>query len=193
MVYGIVYKHTNKITGKVYIGQTIQLDNLERRFRHSDKTHHSYKSCPAFFNALNKYGWENFITERLYSAFDRETLNRAEEKFIIQYNSVAPNGYNSSMMVDGSIVFTPEIKKKISDARKANSKKKKELGIITIAATRKHHIFVEGLECKNCARCKVTKPLNQYNKYKKRWDGLHNYCNVCQNGLRMDHYNKKKG
>ena len=190
MIYGLVYKHTNKITGKTYIGQTIQLDNLERRFRHSDKTHHSYKSCPAFKNALDKYGWENFITEYLYYAFDRESLNRAEEKFIIQYNSVAPNGYNSSMMVDGSIVFTPEIKKKMADAKTAYWNRIKESGVEIIPHNKKFHIFVNGEECKNCARCKETKPIAQYNKYKKRWDGLHLYCKICHFKIKKEQENK---
>ena len=150
-LHGYIYKHTNKINNKVYIGQTIQVTNVERRFRHKDITYHSYKSCPAFFNALNKYTWDNFTTELIYSAFDQEALNNAEEYFINFYNSVAPNGYNASTITNGSIVFTDEIKKKISDARKEYYNNLEEP---IVAWNKKEHTVINNVECKHCfANC----------------------------------------
>lgn len=183
-LHGVIYKHTNKITNKSYIGQTIQVDNIQRRFRHSDSTHNSYKSCPAFFNALNKYGWAQFDTELLYSSFDQESLNKAEEYFINLYNSVAPNGYNSSMMVNGSVKFTEEIKKKISDSRKLYYSK---LEVRPVGPNRKEHIFINSIEHKHCSTCEVVKPLTEYQKNSNRWDGLHSYCKPCANARRREY------
>lgn len=180
-LHGYIYKHTNKINNKVYIGQTIQVANVERRFRHKDTTYHSYKSCPAFFNALNKYTWDNFTTELIYSAFDQEALNNAEEYFINFYNSVAPYGYNASTVTNGSIVFTDEIKKKMSDARKEYYS---NLDTPIIACNRKSHIIIDNIEHKECSKCKEVKVLNDFNKYSTRWDGLHTYCKVCHTKYR---------
>lgn len=187
-LFGVIYKHYNKANGKVYIGQTIQVDNLDRRFRKQDSTHHSYKSCPAFFNALNKHSWAQFDTEILYSAFDQEALNKAEEYFINFYNSLVPNGYNTSMMVDGSVKFTPEIKAKLSASRKAyyNS-----LGIIPEAVNKKKHIMINEVPHKECARCLKIKSVSEFGKYAKKWDGLNGYCKKCNSSYRR-YYKQEK-
>ena len=49
----IIYKHTNKINGKSYIGQTIQKPS--RRWR--DGKHYIDQ---IFGVAIKKYGWDNF-------------------------------------------------------------------------------------------------------------------------------------
>ena len=55
-----IYMHKNKINGKVYIGQTYT--SLRARF---GKNGIGYKGCPIFYNAIQKYGWDNFEHEIL--------------------------------------------------------------------------------------------------------------------------------
>ena len=50
-----IYMHKNKINGKVYIGQTCT--SLEERF---GKNGIRYKGSTYFYNAIQKYGWDNF-------------------------------------------------------------------------------------------------------------------------------------
>jgi len=49
-----VYKHVNKINGKVYIGQTC---SLETRWSRNGQ---NYINCPRFYSAIKKYGWDGF-------------------------------------------------------------------------------------------------------------------------------------
>lgn len=41
------------------------------------------------------------------------------------------------------------------------------------------HVFVDGTECKICARCGHMKPLSEYYRNKNCKDGIHLYCNEC--------------
>ncbi len=52
-----LYYYENKINGKMYIGQTDK-KTLEAR---AGKDQIQYKGCKAFYNAIQKYGWNNFI------------------------------------------------------------------------------------------------------------------------------------
>lgn len=83
----VVYRHTNKINGKVYIGQSC--DVLDR-WRCNGK---NYFNSPKFFNAIKKYGWDNFTHEILYSNLDQTTADFIEKKLIAKYDSIK-NGYN---------------------------------------------------------------------------------------------------
>ena len=55
---GVIYKYTNKINGKVYIGQTVH-ENL-RRNEHKCHSKTRLHTQSAFYNAIDKYGWDNF-------------------------------------------------------------------------------------------------------------------------------------
>ncbi len=104
---GIIYKHVNKINGKIYIGQTIQ--DPRRRFR-PGKLASAYKSCIAFHNAVTKYGESNFETIFLEENVNESDLISREEHYITKYDSSNPEkGYNIKSIVDNKIVFTDEI------------------------------------------------------------------------------------
>ena len=57
-----IYKVTNKLNGKCYIGKTIY--NLEERKKGHLKVRYT-RNYP-FYNAINKYGLESFIWETIY-------------------------------------------------------------------------------------------------------------------------------
>lgn len=86
----IIYRATNKVNGKVYIGQTIQ--PLHKRWKdhcRGDKQPEGY-----LHRAIVKYGADNFIIEQIDSAESLIELNAKEEAYIKAFNCVSPNGYN---------------------------------------------------------------------------------------------------
>ena len=87
--YGSIYKITNQINNKIYIGQTIGPINTRLR----SHTHGTRKTS-AINMAIRKYGIKNFIMEEILIAFDGETLDYCEEYFILLFSSLSPDGYN---------------------------------------------------------------------------------------------------
>lgn len=86
----IIYKVTNKITGRVYIGQTI--GSIRQRW-----VHHcgKWSSCLYLKHSIQKHGKENFTIEEIYKANSLEELNKKEEELIILYDSRnIEKGYN---------------------------------------------------------------------------------------------------
>ena len=89
---GYIYKITNKISKKCYIGVT-KKETPEERWRCHIQTLKNNKGCPALKDAMASYGVENFKFEVLIICFD-EDLYRFEIEYIKKYNSMVPNGYN---------------------------------------------------------------------------------------------------
>lgn len=108
----IIYKATNKINNKVYIGQTVR--SLEVRM--SEHKRHNYTS---FDKAINKYGLENFDVEIIDTAKDINELNEKEIYWIKYYNCVVPNGYNQCNGGENTLGYhhKEESKKKMSQKK----------------------------------------------------------------------------
>ena len=87
-----VYIHTNKINGKKYVGQTKHGDNpKEKRWKYGD----GYKSCTYFYNAILKYGWNNFEHEIVDKNLTKDEAYSMEQKLISELDTRNPNvGYN---------------------------------------------------------------------------------------------------
>lgn len=92
---GYIYKITNKINGKIYIGQTIQ-SVKDRWYRHCGKSGISKAELNTHFKrAILKYGKENFTIETI-EVCDSTKLNDRERFYISYYDSYT-NGYNSTI------------------------------------------------------------------------------------------------
>lgn len=107
-----VYLITNTINGKRYVGQTKQ--TLANRWSmHVAKNH-----CRYLYNAIHKYGKENFIIEVLFDVPTKELANEFEIEYIDQLRTMFPNGYNILPGGDDRPPLSEEAKKKISEQHK---------------------------------------------------------------------------
>ena len=82
----IVYCHINKINNKKYIGQTCR--SLETR---SGKNGRYYKNCIAFYNAIKKYGWDNFEHKVLFENLSKDSADRIEKILIQTFRTQNPD------------------------------------------------------------------------------------------------------
>lgn len=110
---GYIYKITNKINGKIYIGQTIYTISKRWNDHISSANTNSSKSM-IIYNAMRKYGIDNFLIDEVECidavTSDKlfEKLNEREIHYISIYNSLKPNGYNCT---EGGYNNSPDCKR----------------------------------------------------------------------------------
>lgn len=93
-----IYKITNKINQKSYIGKTIK--TIEERFK--EHIYDSKRRCEEnrpLYSAMNKYGIENFTIETIEECSNEVASER--EQFWIQAYATFKNGYNATIGGDG--------------------------------------------------------------------------------------------
>lgn len=124
-----VYLHINPKNGKVYVGITNQ--NAHKRWKNG----HGYVKCKKFYNAILKYGWNNFEhiilckTNKDKALLLEKTLIRHYKNKNISYN-ITDGGEDSIPSMLGRH-HTEEAKKKISDAgkRPCSEETKRKIGL----------------------------------------------------------------
>lgn len=88
-----VYKITNLVNGKVYIGQSIRA--IQQRFTRHINDAINNKLDTHFARAIRKYGSDNFVIELIDTANTQDELNLKEQYWIRHYDSVC-HGYNET-------------------------------------------------------------------------------------------------
>ena len=101
MKTGQIYIIKNKINDKVYIGQTTV--NYQTRFKQHCKPSSIRTRHYKLYNAIKKYGEENFYIELLEENIPIEKLNQREIWYIEKYDSFN-FGYNSTKGGDGRTI-----------------------------------------------------------------------------------------
>lgn len=108
-----VYMHINKINNKKYIGITGR--KPEKRWLHGN----GYKGSTYFWNAIQKYGWDNFDHEILYVGLTKNEAEQYEINLIKQYDTTNDDyGYNIRYGGSCGVPLSDEIKRKISEKNK---------------------------------------------------------------------------
>ena len=117
---GVIYKITNKLNGKIYIGQTAR--TLEERMKE-----HRWSNELYIDRAIRKYGINAFEVSVVEECTDSDELNERERYWIAFYNCKKPNGYNMTDGGDGGAghVVSEEAKNKISKFHKGRKKSEK--------------------------------------------------------------------
>lgn len=89
---GKIYIIRNDVNDKVYIGQTKR--SIEKRFQEHTTLTEAKRSL-VLARAIQKYGADKFHVELLQDGLtSTEALDAAEIRYIKEFGSVAPSGYN---------------------------------------------------------------------------------------------------
>ena len=111
-----VYCHINKVNGKTYVGITSSAPEL--RWKNGE----GYKNCRKFYNAILKYGWDNFYHIILRDKLSLSEAEKLEKQLItdskeFSYN-IAPGG-----KVNKGFHWTEQSKRKLSLSKKSKPSK----------------------------------------------------------------------
>lgn len=119
----IVYLHINPKNKKVYVGITNQ--DVYRRWKNG----HGYTKCKKFYNAIIKYGWDNFKHIVLCKTCKDRALFKYYKSRNLSYN-ITDGGEDSIPSMLGRH-HTDEAKKKISEAgkRPCTEQTKRKIGL----------------------------------------------------------------
>lgn len=178
-----IYKFTNKINGKSYIGQSINLEKRKKEHEHNcfNPNYCNYDS--KFYRALRKYGLENFDYEVLENC-TKEQLNEREVYWIFYFNSYQ-DGYNSTLGGEDNpsnheeivrkrtekLLNDPEVNKKLSSPGESNPNSKlKETDVRDIRAR-----YVKGetfADVYNIYKDKISRSGFQYVWLGKSWSNI---------------------
>ena len=110
----IVYEHKNKINGMRYIG--ITSCSPDKRW---GKNGSHYKKNTHFWNAIQKYGWDGFEHNILYSGLSMQDACIKEKEIIEKYQTYNPSfGYNNTKGGEEVIEFSDQSKQRMSDSKK---------------------------------------------------------------------------
>lgn len=113
-----IYKITNLVNGKAYIGLST---NIAARW--SQHKSHYKKGDTILYKAMIKYGFENFIFE-IVELCSKEKLGEMEKFYIKKYRTYVGfkdcKGYNATLGGEDSegLIFTEEAKAKMSSKRR---------------------------------------------------------------------------
>lgn len=177
-----LYMHINKINGHFYIGIT-SLD-INQRF---GKDGSNYKKCTYFWNAIQKYGWDNFEHLIIADNLTKEQACQYEVDLIEHMKLERPNScYN--ILAGGDlgrkdIIATEEYKNKFRGSKNPVAK-----SVICIETNKIFDTVTDAgifynLDRKNIIRsCKTGIACGKFNNIKLHWayyDKINNtFCNV---------------
>ncbi|MGG3857131.1 GIY-YIG nuclease family protein [Metabacillus fastidiosus] len=95
--FGVIYKLTNLVNGKVYVGKTGKKMEERLCWHYNRSKTKNYPLCLA----IRKYGWGNFECEVIDTGINEEELNLKESFYIRKYRSDInfedSNGYNVTL------------------------------------------------------------------------------------------------
>lgn len=108
-----VYLHTNRINGKMYVGQTVHGDDPNKRWAYGL----GYRNSAHFWSAIQKYGWDNFDHEVIANNLTSDEANKFERLLIKKLNTMDEKyGYNLCSGNNDKRVLRKESLEKIRDA-----------------------------------------------------------------------------
>ncbi len=114
-----IYKITNQINGKLYVGRTSKLLNV-RLQKHKQDAYRGVNTY--FYRAIRKYKIENFKIEEIDKTDSISEAIFKESNFIKSLNSFRPNGYNTTLLTNGGLCDSPDVNMKKRRAQQGSRK-----------------------------------------------------------------------
>ena len=128
--FGCIYRLTNLITKRAYIGKTVNFKQRMGQHKHRSKKGKTY-----LYNSINRHGWENFKKEIIIDDVPEEDLSNLEISYIEVENTMFPQGYNLTLGGEGSNGFkhTEEAREKCRQATILRAANRNRIGSVTFA------------------------------------------------------------
>ena len=178
-----IYKITNKVNGKSYIGQSKRPINKRWNRHISDAL--SNRLDTHFARAIRKYGVKNFSVEEIDSSDSQEELNHLENYYIHLYDCIE-NGYNETDSVNrcGGNTYFSKTKKEL-DAIREKIRKTKIGGLnpsskstkLINTVTKEEKIFSSAKECSDYLQLSSPRPVQRRasGEIKKLLNGIYDF------------------
>lgn len=168
MRYFYLYKVTNTVNGKVYIGQSA---NPQARWRRHKSDAKLGKDKKHFANAIRKYGAQKFFFDIIVQAKTLEDIDQVEIDCIKQYRSSDKRyGYNIALGGNGKRIVSKETRRKIAKFRvgqRATEETKKRMSLSMIGKNKgeKNGMFGTPSEKTSCAKLTVAQAYKIRKEY----------------------------
>jgi group I intron endonuclease len=137
-LFGCVYRLTNLVTKKTYIGKSVNFKQRMSEHKHSMKKAKTYLS-----KSINKHGWDNFKKEIIIDDVPEEDLSNLEISYIEVENTMVPNGYNLTRGGEGTSGYkkTPEQRENSRQAQLRRRANRDQFGSVSFNKSKnKYHV-----------------------------------------------------
>lgn len=192
IMIGYIYKITNHLNQKAYIGKTIY--TVEERWQEHirDSKRDRCKDRP-LYRAMNKYGIENFSIEQIEEVEVKDLSNR--EIYWIEHYHTFSNGYNATLGGDGKILYDYDLIADLIRGGKTSKEICDEIGccadIVRLVA-KKYNLSITGTNLFTQSSKKVQQYdkqgnlISEFNSYADaaRWLEDNGYVSGNLNGVR---------
>lgn len=200
-IKGEIYKITNMLTNKMYIGQTRSHYLNKGKYRpfgyigrfkshiSESKSITKFYSCRYLNSAFNKYGADNFICE-LITTCEINELDNLETYYITEYNTKYPTGYNLTNggqkcgFKKGVKVILDEVVKPKSNMTLNPNLKRSDKTRQLISQRLKEHTNNPQIKKDNMKRVQIIHSINRFEKYKNviiDKDNIEKYISIINN------------
>lgn len=117
-----IYKITNTINNKCYVGYTSKRNPYDRFREHVSAAKGPNYHRQNIHKAIRKHGEQNFKFEILYQDTSKEyTFKKKEQELIEEHRALGPIGYNMAKGGGGTGTLSEESRQKMSDAAKGRT------------------------------------------------------------------------
>lgn len=128
-----VYKITNKINDKCYIGSSIRVEKRWKQHINDAQNPNSNRYQYPLYQAFRKYGIENFNFEILRDDFnDEKEMTAFEKEMIIFFNSCGDKGYNQTLETTNYGIASENLQKHLTKVKQKCAKVDKDENILEI-------------------------------------------------------------